>query len=573
MTRPTTRTITRSVRSRFASVALFAVSSVLLPLLAGCGGAGNPNTQGSGLNSGLGGRASTDPNSPLPDGNRRAEGQVGKVGVFLSATGKSSFDHVWATVQKVELIDVMEKPVTVYESTDGFTVDVRRLEQEGKRALLTVAPLPAGKSYIRARVTFDRTLPVFEPGSNVAKMLPFSDSVARDEQERPLLSFPLDRPRDLGDGTGNLLIEFPLDKWTVAEDRIVPALKEGGADLADLSRQETGVFTGTVQDVSTNAEGATFSLTTGENQSLTVQTSHGTIFHNAGPVPSPTLVTGKKVTVRGVLAPDTKRVMATDIMVAGDGKETAVSVVLGEVASADAATGTVALKMRQVDGMVPTLNAITVLVAPDAVFRSPGGLLLKNDDFYKSIGKPGTLVRFAGTFEPVSGTFQAVRAKVESEKFQQAHEAEVLGMAGSVKPEDRSFVLAEATEWQGIALKEGKSSVPIVATAATAYQDDKGGFLATSTFYETAAKGENPVRVLGIYANGKLTATRVVLMPPVPKKEVAKASDEAAESKPGESKAEETSNKSAESEPKAVKPEPAENPQTAPTEPVAPKSP
>lgn len=559
------------MKYRVAGVALVAVLSVTV----GCGGAGSSATSSSTNSLGTTGRAEA-----LPDGNTKAEGQVGKLGLFMTATGATTYDHIWATVLKVELIDVMEKPVTVYDDLNGFTIDLKNLSDSRKLALLSCVTAPSGKSYLRVRITFDKALQLFELGSNVAKVTPFSDSVARDEQERPLISFPLNRPRDLANGKENLVVEFGLDKLAVTEGRAIPALREGSADgPADPSRQEAGLFVGTVSDVSTNDQGATFSLTLGANRSVMIQASNGTAYYNDGPVPSPSLVSGKRVAVRGILANDTRRVMATEVTVYGEGKEaiTPLSVLRGTIASVDPQSGTIALKATHVDGMTPSLDAVTVLVAPDAVLRSSGGLLMKNDEFYATLSKPGSLARFEGVYEPVSGTLKATRGKVEEAKFNPAHEASVYGVPTEVDEKKKSLIVDSAVEWQGIALKEGKG-VPVITTAATAYQDDKGGSLAHTTFYDAAAKGENSVRVIGIYNEGKITATRLELLPPLPKPEP--KAEAKAETKEGEKKAtteaktesntEESKKAPSSEKPEEPKPEPAKEPMPEPAKPETP---
>jgi hypothetical protein len=236
--------------------------------------------------------------------------------------------------------------------------------------------------------------------------------------------------------------------------------------------------------------------------------------------------------------------------------------VQGEVASADPATGTIALQVRQVDGMTPALNAITVLVAPDAVLRSSGGLLLKSDEFYKSLEKSGARVGFAGTYEPVTGTLRAVRARLENPKFEPSHEVVIVGTPQNVEEKSKTFTVGDPTEWQGIFMKEGKT-VSIVATAATAFQDDKGGFIATPTFYESATKGENPVRILGIYADGKITATRIELLPPAPKKVAEKLEGEGKQIEATEGNSKEPTPEEPKPTPPTEEPKPAETPKPA----------
>lgn len=562
--------------SRTAIYRLLAVSAALLPVLAGCGGAGTPGTTTGGTT------GTTRASDGMPDGNRKAEGQVGRVGVFVTASGLSNYDHLWVTVRKVTLIDVTETAQTVYDDPDGFTVDLKDLAQAKKLALLTCAAAPSGKSYLRVRLTFDKSINAFETGAQVAKILPLADSIARDEQDNPMLTMTLNHPRDLGNGKESLVADFDLTKFTVNEGRALLAVKEGSGDWAnDLGRQEAGAFAGAVSDVASTDQGMTFTLTVAPNRTLTVQTSPGTIYYNDNGAPSPSVVTGKQVTVRGMLAGDTKRVLATEVVVGSEAKDakpdTTRAMAVGRVLSVDANSGTVALAPVSVSRLSPTVGAITVLVAPDALLRSSGGVKIESTDFYAAAGKSGALVRFEGAFEPVTGTLKANRAKLEDAKFNPSHEAVVHGNPVAVNEKSKALSIEGAAEWQGIALKDGAKPLPITTTGATTYQDGKGGAVDPATFYTAANKGENSVRVTGIFSDGKITATRLELLPALPKP-VAKTEgkekegEKSKEEKPAEGSKTEATTPPASGDEKKAEPAtpPADKPAEKPTEPATP---
>ena len=177
-------------------------------LLAGCGGSGQS------------GQVATTPRSDrsvggVPDGNTRAEGQNGRAGIFICATGAASAAHLWLNVRRVELITLDEKPVIVYEEQDGAGLDLNALATSKKFALLTCATVPSGKSYVRARVTFGGAASQFAPLAPTAQSVPFADSLARDAQENPIISFSLTRPRDIGNGRENLVIAIDLAKTEI----------------------------------------------------------------------------------------------------------------------------------------------------------------------------------------------------------------------------------------------------------------------------------------------------------------------------------------------------------------------
>jgi hypothetical protein len=164
------------------------------------------------------------------------------------------------------------------------------------------------------------------------------------------------------------------------------------------------------------------------------------------------------------------------------------------------------------------MNAITVTVAQDAVLRSSGGVLLKPDEFYGMLGAGrNAFATFQGTYEPVTGAMKATRIKLEENLPGGGHEAAAHGTPKDVQADAGTLTLDGLTEWDGIAARGEGKGVPVITTAATAFRDDKGQFLASNSFFTGAASGEKSVRVTGIYAGGVLTATRLDLLPPAPR--------------------------------------------------------
>jgi hypothetical protein len=538
--------------------------------LTGCGGAGT---------SGLNASARTDDTSRRAGGaSAPSEGQNGRFGLFATAVGESGkYDHVWVTIQRIELIDVMEKPVIVFDDADGVTLDLVHLRGGvgGNRfALLDIAAAPSGRSYQRVRLSFTRSFQLFEKGAAVGQMMPLSDTLARDDQERPALSFPLNKPRDLGGGKENVVVSFDLAKLEVKEGRVIPALAEGTQDgLPNPARQEPATFTGTLSEINRAGKETTFTLTLAPNRTVTVQASDATIYYNDGAAPSPALGDGKRVAVRGVLAADSKRVLAQQVEVYADAKPATVSATLrGVVSSADPASGTLTVAATQVEGIVPTLTAVTVMLTPDAVLHSSGGLLLTRDQFFGSLSAGrGTLAVVEGAYEPVTGVMKATQAKIENAIFAPAHEVEVEGTPKDVDATAARLTVGEATEWQGISLgvsgKEGATAgIPIVTTAATMFRDENGQYLASASFFAAAA-GNKSVRAAGIYADGKLTATRLDLTLSAPKPE-AKSEGEAGTAKPADGKGPASLDK-----PDVPKTDDTTKPETPPTKPNPPASP
>jgi hypothetical protein len=625
------------------TTAVFLLSTTVL---AGCGGTSNPNALGQTQNQSV---RSVD---TLPDGNTHAEGQSGRLGIFLSATpeGKATAksSRLWVNILKVELIDIQEKPVTVFESQDGNSVDLSTLhESSGRRfAVLTSVAVPSGKAYIRARITFSKSFSQFAVDTPTGQILPLSDTVARDDRENPILSFPLTRPRDLGNGQENLVIDFDLGKMLVADGRITPAVREGDQNgLNDLARQIPVVFVGTLQELtgkepsekdntagsagtketpiesaateksgtsvpdtenaknltdtkkaavteiitdsaksiakatdkrpvdaldtllkqtdkplplpettvavapdapattqtqesspapsSTTVSGRLFTLSLGTNRSVTIQAGEATVYDNDGAGSNPMLTEGKKAAVRGILDPVTKRILAQRVtLLSGDGPTVETTTVYGSITGIDTKNNLLTLNTTQTEGMMPAFAAITVQMVADAVYRSRGGLLLTADEFSAALAaQPGALVAVSGTYEPVTGTIRGRTIRLEENTPNAAHEAKIVGIPQAVETESKTFSLTSLTLWQGIAARPEGVSIPVVSTAATAYRDETGQYLSSVTFFKEMKAGR-PAQAVGLYANGKLTATRLDLMPVEKKAPETKATDNTVPDKP-----------------------------------------
>ena len=340
----------------------------------------------------------------------------------MTATPTPAYSHVWATVLKVELLDAADKSTTVYDSPDarGITLDLAALQDRagGARfAPLLSAPVAGGTSSTRVRLTFARGWTLFASGAATGETMPFGDSVARDSEGKPVLSFPLFRPRDLGTGKENLVVDFDLSKMAVKDGRIIPSLHEGDtARLDNLAQQEPLGSDGNGQRESPESDkDTTFLLTAPDGRTVYVQTGDSVCACSTTAVRRvPPLSDGRRVQVRGC---------------AVAGYQTADGVVGESVRGRRMRTvrewhrlpdpfsaptrpgGTLVVKVAQVSGLVPTQEAVTVTLAPDAVLRSRGGLKLTADDFW-SIGRRRAIrgCGLKGVYEPVTGALAATRA-------------------------------------------------------------------------------------------------------------------------------------------------------------------
>ena len=517
-------------------------AALALAAIAGCGGAGTTGltSPGIGANPTTATRAETDGTTA-----KAAALPANRVGLFLSVAPAEkgapggAYDHIWVTILKVETVDSANKATAVFDDPQGAIVDLATLrDTNGQRLFLPLAaaPVAGGKAIQRINLTFARSLELFAPGSNVGQMTPLADTIASDSEGRPVLSFPLTRPRDLGNGKQNVVVDFDVARFAVKEGRVTPALREGsGEELADLRRQVGAVWAGTVADVaSSKGSDGSFTLNLpGDNRSVVVQTGTGVALFNDGNTPNPALTAGGRVEVRGVLSPDTKRLVASQIRVFADkGGDTSGACLWGNALQVSRDAGTLALKPVRVGGglAAPTQSAVTVTIAPDAVLRSRGGLLLTADDFYATLKAAGSAapLRVAGVFDPVNGTLKATRVSLEEPSpVAGGHEADVEGTVLVADSATRAFTLsAPLAQWNGLLPPVDGKTLTVTTTAATTFADEKGAYLAGDHFFTasapaaatpasdstTPAAPRPHVHITGIYANGILTATRAQLV-------------------------------------------------------------
>ena len=536
----------RVVQRRVASILFTLGLAVTLPYLTGCGGASpSTNPLGSSGNSPV---RSADGTLSSANGAAKSDAERGRLGIFITATGLlPGYDRLWADIRKIELLDADEKGTILYDNTDGFLTDLNQLTdvRAPRFAPVTVGAVATAKSYTRVRVTFGKAFSLLPIGAATAQTIPLSDTVGRDAAEMPELTIPLERPRDFGSGKQNLVLAFDLTKTVVKDGRITPSLKEGKTDgIGDAGRQQAFTLTGMISELHTGEKETTFTLGFGPNRTATVTATDATMYYNATATPNPTLKEGNKIAVRGVLNPETKRLVARQIEIYGETAPPAETATLrGVVQSADAASSTLTVAPEQVSGMTPTLRAVTVQLTADAVLRGPGGLLVTSEQFFNALKNPNARLTLDGAYEPVTGVFRSAQARLADADNAPAFAALVEGTPRDASSAEGKWSVTAPTEWQGIALREGGKAVPIATTPATLYSDEKGDPMTAPAFYAALKESSHAVRALGLYANGLLAATRVELRP-APVKPEPKVADTKDGAKPEVTKSEATKTES-----------------------------
>lgn len=528
------------------SLCVFALTSTL----AGCGAGTGQSLNAPSLSARSGDNASGAPgatkgvaNSVLPakrlglfvsDYNNSADripGATQKPGNFASAADTAQkaqkpgdYSHVFVTIHAVELVSADEQSFPVWADDGGRVVDLAAIGNGGQVAALGAVSVPGvtgKKTYKRARITLGKSITFFKKGEPSAKPMPIDDAVGRDDEGRPVITVVLNAPRDLGSGKESLVIAFDRTAFTVADNRVTPALREGRGAATDAAKQSATYFTGTVSESTAGGDGVdrVFVVTPdggarGETQVVWLPSSAP--FFRADGKPSPALTDGARVGVLGVVGGSPKRIAAESVAILGDDEKPGDTALLrGATTDTNADAGSLTLNVTGLRGIEPAYTQSTVILGADAVLRGTSGLLQTKEEFFADL--KGASIEAEGDYEPTTGTLTATRLRRVSAGAGKKREAAVLATAKSVDGSSLTL-LAPLLEWDGIAPPAPGKSWTVNAIAADCR--DKAGKSISLTQLLAAARNpdENAVRVVGTYSGGTITATRLQLAP-VPAKE------------------------------------------------------
>ncbi len=449
------------MKTRTASPLLLIVTCAALPLAAfvgaGCGGGGATSL---GSNPASLSPQSLDSARNISGGVTAPAGATQRAGVFITGAAPKGYEHAWVTVHKIEVVDTAEKAATIWEDRDGQTIDLGILQDKAgpRYALVTSAAIPSGRAHTRIRLTLGKAALLYAPKATVAETFLLSDSLPRDNEGRPTVSYSLKKARDLGSGNDPIVIAFDPKKMALNAGRANLVALDGSAGakqvLAGSERQEPALFTGTVGDIAkagsekTGAE-TTFTLQEPGGKSVVVEVAAGVpVTDEGGAAPTgekkvegasavspattaPTnITTGKRARVRGTLSLSTKRIVATEVILRADtpvAKEgepenstpaapaTAEAAIVGEATDVKPESGSFTLQARQVYGLVPSQSSVTVVLGKGAALRSlRGSGPITPEDLLSSLKRPGVQVEAAGAFDPITATLTASRVTLNS---------------------------------------------------------------------------------------------------------------------------------------------------------------
>jgi hypothetical protein len=481
--------------------------TALLPLalllaLTGCGGSGTATESATvgGVSSTRGTAASADPIEPTAN---PVAAPFTAVGLFLTGTDAPTptWEHLWATVYKVEGIGADDKPVTLFTSGEGFLMD---LTQPGilPGAGVAAATLP---HLTRLRLTLAPAVQASKREQSTVETIALVPALPKDADGRAVATLTLAKPF-VG---GSLTLAADLTKFTPVENKAGLELTVADSPKAPLTLTVTGQL-----------RGSTLMLPGGGRLALELA---GAQLANADGSSRPKLTEGAAVIAEGTLAPEGKALAVTRLTL---GRPETASLE-GAPSEADPKLGTFVLTLTRAQGILPTRLTVSANLAEKASLRGRGGLPLSREAFLAALGEKATWVRVEGGYEPATGAFAVRRGWLQGKSPREAQ------ATGTLSADEKSgaLTLTQPTDWDGFAPTE--KGLALSTTAATAYLDEKGAPLTREAFI--AALKERTASAVGLLdGDGKLAATKLVLGDAKPKPEPEKKPAEP-EKKPTES--------------------------------------
>lgn len=436
-------------------------------------------------------------------GGGTSSGGNAQVGVFVTDSFRDDYTHVWATIFKVDLIDINSNVVNVFSDSTGVVIDLKTLrDATGQRfAFLSNSTIPAG-TYTKAQVTLAPSLSLIPKGSATGTTLQLDASIPRDNGGNAVVTFSLPAPRTIS-GSDDVVVDFDLANFKIQLGKIAPSLKDGGKNgLDDKNRHEEEIYEGTISGLSGTAPNFTFTLTRG-SRSVTVTTDLNTVIFNANASPSPTPANGKRVHVSGKLDKTANSIAASSIKIQSD-QDVDRPEVRGAVSNINAGAGTFDITVTKARGFVPANTVVHVATTPNTIFRGDSGVLLNSTDFFAALAS-ATAADAEGTFDSSTNTLTAVRAKLENEGHNGGEQAEIKGTPTNVNAVAGTFLANPLTEFEGFAYS-GTGGVNVATTGSTTFRASNGASLSKANFFSALTLATS-VKVEGTYSGGALTAT------------------------------------------------------------------
>ena len=427
------------------------------------------------------------------------------VQIFLTDDMNTGFDHVWVTVDKVQLINQSGAAATVFNGSPGQVVDLRALN--GEFLLLGAKGVPAG-TYTGMQVFLEQALVVYPAGSTSGTPATFS-SAYNFGATQSKLAFSFNAPIAIA-GSANLIADFNLAQWKLTGSTVTAVVTQGSdVGLQNSALNVAGMYSGTITSLSGAAPNFHFTLTTGQGTQIAVATSSATGFY-ASDGSSPTPAPQQSVTVRGAFSVAGNALSATSVRI--DVSAPAANRIVGLPSNIDPLGDTFDVTLGSANGFLPGTTVVHVVLAGNfSLFTNVCTPYDTEANFFAAlVGSPDNL-SIEGTYDPNTSTMTASLIKFIDLSGVEGGFAQIQGTVASspgIDPNAGTFTLV-AVSWSGAVVAQN-SSVNVVTTGQTSYM--VSGIAANeAAFFSSLKIGMGGVRVLGAYDPVTQTVTATAL--------------------------------------------------------------
>ena len=366
------------------------LAPLALCLLPGCGG-------GAGNTGNL-------PSVIAPASSRAA------LNVYVTDAFSDQYKQVLVTLYKIELTTDGTNYTTVYSSDAGQTLDLASLASSAQ--LLASLTVPTG-TYTQARITFgDHFTLVTTGGTSASVAVASGIGTASNGQVALVVNTPT---KVQANQSNTVFVDFKLAEFQLTGNTLRPSIGcgggqggpgpgpggpggPGGAGDGLGGKQRSGHLNGTIS----NLTGTTsFTLTSGNGRTLTVNLSSATTLTDGQTGGVATLANGQSVIVDGTFDPTTSTVTASSVTL-NDYVTVQHARANGTVASLNATATSFALTVLRADNFAPTAGTITVLTNSGTRF----GKGMRQSGAFTDVAVSGT-VDVSGVFDTTTQTLTA----------------------------------------------------------------------------------------------------------------------------------------------------------------------
>ncbi|MBS1725210.1 MAG: DUF4382 domain-containing protein [Armatimonadetes bacterium] len=413
--------------------------------------------------------------------------------LFITDDASTNYSGVWVKLYKAELKGDGDTGVTLFESAEGLTVNLRQLN-DGASKFLLLAPgqVPAG-TYTKIQFEVDKTVNLVATGSGAPSTATFPDSLDNGAGHSNLalnLSPVVTMP-----GSTKVVVDFDLKNWDVVNGVITPVLRNhDGTGLEDSSRHERFEFNGVIGNLAGTAPNQTFDLTLRTGGTIKVSTDDTTDIVGEGD--SAGLTSGRAASIFGAFDPATNTLKANIVHFISSNQEQQMAKAIGLASNVNADAGSFDLAPKYTKGFAPKGDTVSVTTDGTTVFRGKNGITLTKDQFFSALAAAGSHanVDLEGTYDDGSNTIAAKSAHVENEA--EFGSAEAAGRTSNPNADTQTFDLA-MTENEG--MHDLTGTIQVQLSPDVAIKGPNGVVTTVDQFFSLLTEKARTVTVKGAF--------------------------------------------------------------------------